>query len=76
MKAYFEGFVYKNLLFTVDVYRSITYELSRNDYQDVNLKKSGLSTFEPFENETRRFSFQPVLIFALRFQRNRDGSGL
>ncbi len=50
LKAYFEGFVYKNLLLTVDVYRSITYELSRNDYQDVNLKKGGLSTFAPFEN--------------------------
>lgn len=49
VKAYFEGFVYKNLLFTVDIYRSITYELSRNDYQDVNLTKRGLSTFEPFE---------------------------
>jgi hypothetical protein len=50
VKAYFEGFVYKNLLLTLDVYRSITYELSRNDYSDVNLKKSGLSTFEPFQN--------------------------
>lgn len=49
LKYYFEGYVYKNLLFTVDIYRSITYELSRNDYSDVNLKKSGLSTFEPFE---------------------------
>jgi hypothetical protein len=50
VKAYFEGFVYKNLLLTVDVYRSVTYELSRNDYSDVNQKKSGLSTFEPFQN--------------------------
>lgn len=50
VKVYFEGFVYKNLLLTADVYRSITYELSRNDYSDVNLKKSGLSTFEPFQN--------------------------
>jgi hypothetical protein len=50
LKVYFEGFVYKNLILTADVYRSITYELSRNDYSDVNLKKSGLSTFEPFQN--------------------------
>lgn len=50
VKAYIEGFVYKNLLLSFDVYRSITYELSRNDYSDVNLKKSGLSTFEPFQN--------------------------
>ncbi|MDI1354654.1 MAG: DUF6268 family outer membrane beta-barrel protein [bacterium] len=50
VKAYIEGFVYKNLLLTFDVYRSVTYDLARHDYSDVNLQKSGLNTFAPFEN--------------------------
>lgn len=63
LKAFFEGYIYKNLVLSFDVYNSITYELSRNDYSDVNQKKSGLSTFEPFQ---KNFGF--TIGFAYRIK--------
>jgi hypothetical protein len=61
VKIYLEGFVFKNLLLTLDVYRSIGYQLPRNDYYEPRLEKPGIPALQPFKD-----SFGFTIGFAYR----------
>lgn len=49
-KIYIEGFVYKNLLATFDVYRSIGYQLPRYDFYNTSIEKTGNPAFANFHD--------------------------
>jgi hypothetical protein len=50
VKAYVEGFIFKNLVLTVDVFRSIGYRLPRADYDSPRRENPGIPVFQPFSD--------------------------
>jgi hypothetical protein len=66
LKLYLEGFIAKNLLITVDGYRSINYKFSRNDYVHIRQVKNGTPAFDPFKDN---FGF--TIGFAYRIENSK-----
>ena len=50
VKLFLDAYVYKNLVVVFDVYRSIGYQLPRNDYRKPSLEKPGINALRPFSD--------------------------